>query len=81
MQSKNKELNTLLSQHTADPSLNYNNLSMVLNGTIDAAVMGGYANYEKVENISYTVAAVQVHKCRRTGTVFCVIYPLYIYTA
>ena len=48
MQSKNKELGTLISQHSADTSLNYNNFSMVLNGTIDAAVMGGYANYERI---------------------------------
>ena len=48
MKTKNKELSTLIAQHSSDPKLNYNNLSMVLNGTIDAAVMGGYANYEKI---------------------------------
>ncbi len=46
--SKNREIQTLSSQYSADRSLNINPLSMLLNGVIDAAVMGGITNYEKV---------------------------------
>ena len=35
-------------QYEADKSLNINPLSMLLNGVIDAAVMGGIANYNKI---------------------------------
>ncbi len=47
MQSKNQELRTLISRYTKNPQQNINPLSMALNGVIDAAVMGGIANYNK----------------------------------
>lgn len=48
VQTKNKELSTLINQYQADDSLSLNPLSMLLNGVIDAAVMGGISNYEKI---------------------------------
>jgi hypothetical protein len=50
MTSKLKELRTTLASYQADspPSLNINPLSMLLKGMIDAAVMGGFSNYQKV---------------------------------
>ena len=48
LREKNKELVTLINRHKADNSLNPSPLSMLLKGVIDAAVMGGIGNYEKV---------------------------------
>lgn len=48
MTSKLHELRTILSRYQADGSLNINPLSMLLKGMIDAAVMGGFSNYQKV---------------------------------
>lgn len=46
--SKNQEIQHMTDQYSADNSLNINPLSMLLNGVIDAAVMGGITNYDKV---------------------------------
>ena len=46
--TKNREIQSLTSQYTANKTRNINPLSMLLNGVIDAAVMGGLSNYEKV---------------------------------
>ena len=46
--AKNREIQALTSQYSANKTLNINPLSMLLNGVIDAAVMGGLSNYEKV---------------------------------
>ncbi|XP_012553779.2 dedicator of cytokinesis protein 1 isoform X1 [Hydra vulgaris] len=48
LHSKNKELLTVINQYEADRTINLSPLSMLLNGVIDAAVMGGISNYEKL---------------------------------
>ena len=48
VESKNREIHTLNGRYNADKALNINPLSMLLNGVIDAAVMGGIANYDKI---------------------------------
>lgn len=48
MDSTNKKICSLILQHRSDPMLPINPLSMLLNGVVDAAVMGGIINYEKV---------------------------------
>ncbi|NXL82303.1 DOCK1 protein, partial [Leptocoma aspasia] len=47
MQLTNDKINNMVQQHLNDPSLPINPLSMLLNGIVDPAVMGGFANYEK----------------------------------
>uniref|UniRef100_A0ABI7X9B9 Dedicator of cytokinesis 1 n=1 Tax=Felis catus TaxID=9685 RepID=A0ABI7X9B9_FELCA len=47
MQLTNDKMNSMVQQHLHDPSLPINPLSMLLNGIVDPAVMGGFANYEK----------------------------------
>jgi len=47
MRSKNKEIQSMIGRYRADAKANLNPLSMLLNGVIDAAVMGGISNYEK----------------------------------
>lgn len=48
MEATNKSLRELIIAHKNDPGLQLNPLSMKLNGIVDAAVMGGVVNYEKV---------------------------------
>ncbi|XP_035017621.1 dedicator of cytokinesis protein 2 isoform X2 [Hippoglossus stenolepis] len=47
MESTNKKILTMINQYQADWSLPINPLSMLLNGIVDPAVMGGFAKYEK----------------------------------
>ncbi|XP_059821727.1 dedicator of cytokinesis protein 2-like [Hypanus sabinus] len=47
MQTSNEKILTLITQHHNDPNLSINPLSMLLNGIVDPAVMGGFAKYEK----------------------------------
>ncbi|NWI15258.1 DOCK1 protein, partial [Crypturellus soui] len=47
MQLTNDKINNMIQQHLNDPNLPINPLSMLLNGIVDPAVMGGFANYEK----------------------------------
>ncbi|NWH95017.1 DOCK1 protein, partial [Aegithalos caudatus] len=47
MQLTNDKINNMVQQHLGDPNLPINPLSMLLNGIVDPAVMGGFANYEK----------------------------------
>uniref|UniRef100_A0A8C7H814 Dedicator of cytokinesis 2 n=1 Tax=Oncorhynchus kisutch TaxID=8019 RepID=A0A8C7H814_ONCKI len=47
MQSTNDKILTLINQYQADDALPINPLSMLLNGIVDPAVMGGFAKYEK----------------------------------
>nr|XP_049702940.1 dedicator of cytokinesis protein 3 isoform X2 [Helicoverpa armigera] len=47
MESTERELRSLISQYTADPTLNINPFSMRLQGTIDANVQGGITKYEQ----------------------------------
>lgn len=48
MENTNSKLKKLITQHTQDTSLPVNPLSLLLNGIVDAAVMGGIKNYEEV---------------------------------
>jgi len=45
MEDKNKELQTIIGDHSRSRDLNINPLTMALNGVIDAAVMGGTDKY------------------------------------
>lgn len=47
MQLTNDKISSMVQQHLDDPSLPVNPLSMLLNGIVDPAVMGGFTNYEK----------------------------------
>ncbi|XP_068114977.1 dedicator of cytokinesis protein 1 [Hyperolius riggenbachi] len=47
MQLTNEKINNMVQQHMNDPNLPINPLSLLLNGIVDPAVMGGFTNYEK----------------------------------
>uniref|UniRef100_A0AAY5KRK3 Dedicator of cytokinesis 2 n=1 Tax=Esox lucius TaxID=8010 RepID=A0AAY5KRK3_ESOLU len=47
MESTNEKILTMINQYQADEALPINPLSMLLNGIVDPAVMGGFAKYEK----------------------------------
>ncbi|KAJ7386091.1 Dedicator of cytokinesis protein 3 [Desmophyllum pertusum] len=47
VESKNKELNRIITNLLSDKTQSINPLGMILNGIIDAAVMGGIAKYEE----------------------------------
>ncbi|XP_075468365.1 dedicator of cytokinesis protein 1 isoform X2 [Ascaphus truei] len=47
MQLTNEKINNMVQQHLSDPNLPINPLSLLLNGIVDPAVMGGFTNYEK----------------------------------
>uniref|UniRef100_A0A1A8G425 Dedicator of cytokinesis 5 n=1 Tax=Nothobranchius korthausae TaxID=1143690 RepID=A0A1A8G425_9TELE len=47
MEKTNEKLSNLVQQQAYDRSLSVNPLSMMLNGIVDPAVMGGFSNYEK----------------------------------
>ncbi|XP_019739690.1 dedicator of cytokinesis 2 isoform X1 [Hippocampus comes] len=47
MDSTNEKILAMINQYQADCSLPINPLSMLLNGIVDPAVMGGFAKYEK----------------------------------
>lgn len=51
MQLTNEKLSSMVQRHIADPNLPINPLSMLVNGIVDPAVMGGFTNYEKVVDI------------------------------
>ena len=46
--SKTREIAHVTNEYSTKLSSNINPLSMLLKGVIDAAVMGGISNYEKV---------------------------------
>lgn len=48
MGSTNEKILTMINQYQCDETLPINPLSMLLNGIVDPAVMGGFAKYEKV---------------------------------
>ncbi len=50
MEFTNEKILTMINQYQADWSLPINPLSMLLNGIVDPAVMGGFAKYEKVKS-------------------------------
>ncbi|XP_075699239.1 dedicator of cytokinesis protein 1 [Rhinoderma darwinii] len=47
MQLTNEKINNMVQQHMNDTNMPINPLSLLLNGIVDPAVMGGFANYEK----------------------------------
>ncbi|RWS31375.1 hypothetical protein B4U80_06775 [Leptotrombidium deliense] len=47
MESTNNEIKNLILQHIYEQNVPLNQLTMRLNGVVDAAVMGGIVNYEK----------------------------------
>ncbi|XP_007936972.1 dedicator of cytokinesis protein 5 [Orycteropus afer afer] len=47
MELTNERISNCVQQHAWDRSLSVHPLSMLLNGIVDPAVMGGYSNYEK----------------------------------
>lgn len=51
MQLTNEKISSMVQRHLSDPNLPINPLSMLLNGIVDPAVMGGFTNYEKVVNM------------------------------
>lgn len=48
MELTNEKTSNCVQQHSWDRTLPVHPLSMLLNGIVDPAVMGGYTNYEKV---------------------------------
>ncbi|OPJ87053.1 hypothetical protein AV530_011127 [Patagioenas fasciata monilis] len=46
MMKTNEKIMSEINRHQSDPSLPINPLSMLLNGIVDPAVMGGFAKYE-----------------------------------
>lgn len=48
MELTNEKISNCVQQHAWDRSLSVHPLSMLLNGIVDPAVMGGFSNYEKV---------------------------------
>lgn len=48
MSTANEKILMMINQYQSDESLPINPLSMLLNGIVDPAVMGGFAKYEKV---------------------------------
>lgn len=48
MEQTNEELKEIVNHFMTSENANLNPLSMKLNGIVDARVMGGFANYEKV---------------------------------
>jgi len=48
MMKTNEKILSEINRHQNDPSLPINPLSMLLNGIVDPAVMGGFAKYETV---------------------------------
>ncbi|KAG9346554.1 hypothetical protein JZ751_006865 [Albula glossodonta] len=58
MGTTNEKILTMINQYQGDDSLPINPLSMLLNGIVDPAVMGGFAKYEKA---FFTDEYVQQH--------------------
>uniref|UniRef100_A0AAR2JXQ2 Dedicator of cytokinesis 5 n=1 Tax=Pygocentrus nattereri TaxID=42514 RepID=A0AAR2JXQ2_PYGNA len=58
MELANEKLSNLVQHQACDRSLAVHPLSMMLNGIVDPAVMGGFANYEKA---FFTEAYMQQH--------------------
>lgn len=59
MESTNDKILTMINQYQADWSLPINPLSMLLNGIVDPAVMGGFAKYEKVRAHGHVLTLLQ----------------------
>lgn len=52
MSTTNEKILMMINQYQSDDNLPVNPLSMLLNGIVDPAVMGGFAKYEKVRELS-----------------------------
>uniref|UniRef100_A0A665WMS0 Dedicator of cytokinesis 1 n=1 Tax=Echeneis naucrates TaxID=173247 RepID=A0A665WMS0_ECHNA len=63
MQLTNEKISSMVQRHLTDPNLPINPLSMLLNGIVDPAVMGGFTNYEKFR----TSMPLTSHLSRRRG--------------
>ena len=55
IEETNTKLKSLVDQQLSDPTSRIDQLSMVINGVVDAAVNGGIANYKVCVRISKTV--------------------------
>jgi hypothetical protein len=66
MEVTNKALRDLIIAHRSDPTLQLNPLSLKINGIVDAAVMGGVTNYEKVSSFG-TCDAYVFFTCFKFG--------------
>lgn len=64
MKKTNEKILTEINRHHSEPSLPVNPLSMLLNGIVDPAVMGGFAKYE-------TVRAGRLGAGQRAGLLLC----------
>ena len=51
MSTANEKILMMINQYQNDETLPINPLSMLLNGIVDPAVMGGFANYEKARDM------------------------------
>lgn len=60
MEVTNKALRDLIIAHRSDATLQLNPLSLKINGIVDAAVMGGVTNYEKVNILEIVLLMVSV---------------------
>lgn len=56
MSTANEKILMMINQYQSDDSLPINPLSMLLNGIVDPAVMGGFAKYEKVRTSTLQAA-------------------------
>lgn len=61
MQLANEKISSIVQRHLTDPNLPINPLSMLLNGIVDPAVMGGFANYEKVINMKKSLGLLNLY--------------------
>lgn len=66
MELTNEKISNIVQQHVWDRSLPVHPLSMLLNGIVDPAVMGGYTNYEKV-GFTFRCSSVRPPQCCRSG--------------
>lgn len=64
MSTTNEKILMMINQYQSDENLPINPLSMLLNGIVDPAVMGGFAKYEKVgafESLQRTFSGASFH--------------------
>lgn len=83
MELTNERVSNCVQQHAWDHSLSVHPLSMLLNGIVDPAVMGGFSNYEKAfftekylqahpedqEKVELLKRLIALQVCRLGGTV------------
>nr|XP_020668233.1 dedicator of cytokinesis protein 5 [Pogona vitticeps] len=63
MELTNEKISNCVQQHAWDRSLPVHPLSMLLNGIVDPAVMGGYTNYEKVSCLLDILSKMLIDVC------------------